>query len=358
MNNTKNSLKDTQEALETAKYSYEEKLRELQSIEKKAHAAQASGDEATAKQLMMHTIQIEEHLSVVEADIKYLESLLNEKPNQKNLNIILLLSIPLGLILMFGGGYWYFIQSQAPLTTTSCLPSGTKLRINGSTSMVGINKMLKELIASKCPSSVIETVSNGSDVGIQEVTAGKVDIAAVSRPLTAKEQAQGLVANFVKSDAIAVVVGKNNPFQQGLTTAQVAHIFKGNITNWSAVGGKSGDIRVINRPSVSGTHHAFRELVLNNAVFGTTPNISTYPTDETTPILKKLQTDGISYGSYAQVNQQIVRVVSINELMPDSTQYPLRRQLFYIYKEPMSPAVKSFINFLKSAEVQKIIEQN
>jgi phosphate transport system substrate-binding protein len=356
MNKAKTSLKDTQEALETAKYSYEENLRELQSIEQQAHAAQTSGDEATAKKLMMQAIQVEEHLSVLDADIKYLESLLNEKPKPKNFNIILLSLIPLALILFAGYSYWHFTQ-KAP-TTTSCLPSGTKLRVNGSTSMVRINKMLKQLIESKCPGSVVETASNGSDVGIQQVTAGQVDIAAVSRPLNAQEQANGLIANFVKRDAIAIVVGKQNPFQQGLTTAQVADIFKGNITNWSAVGGNNGAIQVINRPSVSGTRHAFGELVLNNAEFGTTPNITTYPTDETTPILKKLQTDGISYGSYAQVNQQSVRVVPINGLMPDSQQYPLRRQLFYIYKDPMSPTVKTFMDFLKSAEAQKIIEQN
>lgn len=39
MNKIKTSLIDTQEALETAKYSYEQKLRELQSIEQKAHVA-------------------------------------------------------------------------------------------------------------------------------------------------------------------------------------------------------------------------------------------------------------------------------------------------------------------------------
>ncbi|RUT06211.1 hypothetical protein DSM106972_034170 [Dulcicalothrix desertica PCC 7102] len=357
MNKAKTSLKDTQEALETAKYSYEENLRKLQSIEQQAHAAQASGDDASAKKLMMQAIEVEEHLSVLDADIKYLESLLNEKPKPKNFNIILLSLIPLALILFAGYSYWHFTQ-KAPTTNITCLPSGTKVRINGSTSMVRINKMLKQLIESKCPGSVIETASNGSDVGIQQVTAGQVDIAAVSRPLNAQEQANGLVPNFVKRDAIAVVVGKQNPFQQGLTTAQVADIFKGNITNWSAVGGNNSTIQVINRPSVSGTHHAFGELVLNNAEFGTTPNITTYPTDETTRILRKLQTDGISYGSYSQVNQQSVRVVPINGLMPDSEKYPLRRQLFYIYKDPMSPTVKTFMDFLNSPEVKKIIDEN
>jgi phosphate transport system substrate-binding protein len=356
MKKTKTSLKDTQNALETAKYSYEDNLRTLNQIEQKAQLAQASGDEATAKQLMMQAIEVEEQLSVLDADIKYLEGLLSEKPKRKNLNIPLIL-LGLFAFMLAGLGVWYITQKQE-FQSVSCLPSGTKLKINGSTSMVRINRAVKEFIESKCHGSVIETASNGSNIGIEQVTAGQIDIAAVSRPLTAQEQAKGLVANFVKRDAIAVVVGKENPFKQGLTTAQVADIFKGNITNWSVVGSTNTTIQVINRPLASGTRQAFEELALNNAQFGATPNITTYPTDETTPILKKLKTDGISYGSYAQVNQHSVRVVPIDGLMPDSQQYPIRRQLFYIYKEPMSPVVKTFMDFLKSSEAQKIIEQN
>jgi phosphate transport system substrate-binding protein len=354
MKKTKTSLKDTEEALETAKFAYEDKLRTLNQLEQQADAAQASGDAAKAKQLMTQAIAVEEELSVLDADIKYLEGILNTQPKQKNLNILML--IPIALILLgLGGLGLYLAQPNAP--TVACLPSGTKIRINGSTSMVQINKKLKEHIEAKCLGSSIKTLANGSDVGIQQVTAGQVDIAAVSRPLTAQEQAQGLVGNYVKRDAIAIVVGKDNPFQQGLTTTQLADIFKGNITDWSAVGG-NGTIQVINRAPVSGTHHAFQELVLKNAEFGKTPNITTSKTDETTPILKKLQKDGISYGSYAQVNQTKVRIVSINGLMPNSEQYPLRRQLSYIYREPMSPAVKTFIDLLESKEIKKIIQEN
>ena len=144
-----------------------------------------------------------------------------------------------------------------------------------------------------------------------------------------------------------MVVGKNNQFKQGLTLNQVADIFKGNITDWSEVGSSRGTIRVISRSPVSGTHHAFQKLVLKNANFGTTPNIATYPTDETTPILRQLKTDGISYGSYVQVNQTLVRIVPIDGSTPDSPEYPLKRQLFYIYKKPMSSNVKTFLEYLK-----------
>ena len=140
--------------------------------------------------------------------------------------------------------------------------SGTTVKIDGSTSMVTINQNLKRAFEKQFPGTSVEATANGTDKGIADLIAGKVDIAAVSRPLTAQEQSQGLKAVTVTTDAIAIVVGKANPFNQGLTSAQVADIFQGKINNWSAVGGNNGTIRVINRPAVSGTHQTFKEFVL------------------------------------------------------------------------------------------------
>jgi phosphate transport system substrate-binding protein len=134
---------------------------------------------------------------------------------------------------------------------------------------------------------------------------------------------------------------------------------KANITNGSALGAKPATMRVINRPESSGTHDSFLELVLNPATFGTTPNITTHPTDETTGIIRLLNADGISYASNAQVkDQKSVRVVDIDGFTPNSPNYPFKRQLFYVYKEPMSPAVKFFLDYLNSNDAKRAIKEN
>ncbi|NJL61261.1 MAG: phosphate ABC transporter substrate-binding protein [Methylacidiphilales bacterium] len=303
---------------------------------------------------MKKAIEVEQQLSQLDAEIKDLVKIITAKP-EKNSSPILFL-IPLALILA-GGIYLAFFQPKTQTSfQTNCLPSGTKLRINGATSMAQINAKFKDLIGAKCAGTSLEITANGTDVGIEQLIAGKVDIAAVSRPLTAAEQAQGLVGTFVKADAIAIMVSKENPFQLGLTTSQLADIFKGNISNWSAVGGQPGTIRVINRSPLSGTHDAFQELILKNAQFGTNSNIKTYPTDETTPIIQKLKADGISYASYAQAKEQkSINIVPIDGLKPDSPQYPHKRQLFYVYKQPITPMVKSFLDFLNSSDGQEAI---
>lgn len=285
---------------------------------------------------------------------------------------------PIVFILLFllisGAGYWWFFmrkpttvspgveETTTPLTTTTPFPlpttvaSGTTVKIDGSTSMVTINENLKNGFEKQFPGTKVETNGNGTDKGIEDILAGKVDIAAASRPLTAPEQSQGLKSVTISQDAIALMVGKANPFNQGLTSSQVADIFQGKINNWSAVGGPSVTIRVINRPVISGTHQIFKELVLKGANFGTTPNITTLSRDATTPLIQALGIDGIGYATWSQAaNQKTARVLSIDGLAPNAGSYPYQRSLYYIYKDPANVGVKAFLGYATSPQGQQIL---
>jgi len=234
------------------------------------------------------------------------------------------------------------------------VPAGTAVRIDGSTSMVTINQNLKNGFQGKFSGTTVDTKANGSEKGIQDLAAGTADIAAISRPLTAQEQGQGLAAVPVALDTIALVVGINNPFKGGLTSAQVQDIFKGNAQDWSNVGGPAGPIKVINRPEISGTHQTFKEQVLSGANFGTGPNITKLDRDATTPLLQALGNNGIGYATFAQVvNQKTVRVVPVNGATPDAGNYPYQRPLYYAYKNPPSQTVKDFLGYATSPEGQK-----
>ncbi len=295
--------------------------------------------------------------------------------------------ILLFLILAGGGVYWFLFRQQpaggpvvpngSPAATfpnatsppppngegglpnsnfppPATVPAGTIVRIDGSTSMVMINQHLKQGFQRQFPGTTVATNAIGTDQGLQALAAGQIDLAAASRPLTPQEQSQGLVAVPITVDAIAVVIGVNNPFTRSLTPEQVEGIFTGKIINWSQVGGPNAIIRVINRPAVSGTHQAFQEMVLRGQPFGTTPNIATLPRDATTPMLQALGVDGIGYATYDQVaTQRTVRSVPINGVTPDSPSYLYQRTLYYVYKNPASPAVQAFLGYTLSPQGQQ-----
>lgn len=284
------------------------------------------------------------------------------------------LFIGLFLILGAGGGYWFFLRqppsptrenqqtqgqlnaeqpapnSQTPeFTEPSSVAGGTVVRIDGSTSMVTLNQILKQGFEGQFPNTTVATQANGSEKGIQGVLMGQLDIAAVSRPLSSPEMQEGLMAFPVATDQIAIAVSNSNPLSGGLTMQQVKDIFQGKITNWSEVGGSNREIRVINRPVVSGTRQAFQELVLQGENFGTSANITTLDRDATTPMLRALGEDGIGYATANQiVNQQTVRAVAIDGRLPGFSGYPYTRNLYYVYKSPPNEAVTAFLGYVES----------
>lgn len=240
------------------------------------------------------------------------------------------------------------------------IPMGMTIRIDGSTSMVTVNKNLEKGFKNKFPKTNILLSANGSNIGIKKVLDGSADVVGLSRPLTVAEQNQGLNAIPIALDSIALVVGINNPFQGSLTSTDVEGIFQGSITNWSSLGGEDRPIRVINRPVFSGTHQAFKELILKGTNFGNTPNITTWPKDETTTLFRELKTDGITYATYPQVlgNKGTVRAISIDNMTPDMPNYPYQRKLLYVYKNPPNLAVRSFLGYAISPQGKKAMLGN
>jgi phosphate transport system substrate-binding protein len=276
--------------------------------------------------------------------------------------------------LLTGGAFWFFGRNPAkpnlaprspvmasraptaPFAPPTNVPATTQIRIDGSTSMVSINQNLKTAFEQKFPGTQVVTQARGSGPGLSGLQTGQVDIAAVSRPLTPSETAQGLQVMAIATDPIALVVGVNNSFAGSLTPAQVVGIFSGKVTAWSQIGGTGGIIRVINRPAVSGTHQVFQDLVLKGAPFGSAPNFTTLTADATTPLLQALGTDGIGYATYSQVAaQKTVRVLAIAGISPQQPNYPYGRALLYVYKNPPSPAVKAFLGYGLSPEGQQAI---
>ena len=137
--------------------------------------------------------------------------------------------------------------------------SGT-VSMAGSTSMEKLANALAESFMAAYPGVTVTAEFAGSGAGIEAVTAGSVDIGNASRNLTDDEKAAGIAENIVAIDGIAVVVDTANEVA-GLTSDQLASIYKGEVTNWSEVGGADQPIVVVGREAGSGTRSAFEELL-------------------------------------------------------------------------------------------------
>ena len=149
-------------------------------------------------------------------------------------------------------------ETQALAEETADL-SGT-VSMAGSTSMEKLANAVAESFMAKYPGVTVTAEFTGSSAGIEAVTAGSVDIGNSSRALKDEEKEAGAVENIVAIDGIAVVTDPANTVS-GLTKDQLISVYKGEVKNWSELGGEDAPIVVIGREAGSGTRGAFEELL-------------------------------------------------------------------------------------------------
>ncbi len=236
--------------------------------------------------------------------------------------------------------------------------NGTLVKVDGSINSVILNQSLKENFEKQFSGTQVEIAVNGNEDAVKAVLDGKVDIASLGRKLTSEEKAKGLQQVLVRREKVAIVVGMNNPFSGNLTTEQFAKIFRGEITDWSQVGNAKGKIRFIDRPSISDTRAAFTEYsVFKSDQLLTGANAVQMVEDNTVNIIKELGNDGISYVLANQISKlPDVRVLKVQDYLPDNSKYPFSQSFVYVYKQNPSPKVRDFLGFILAKPGQESIE--
>ena len=134
------------------------------------------------------------------------------------------------------------------------------ITLAGSTSMEKLCEALSESFREKYPKITVTVEYTGSRAGLESPAGGSVDIGNSSRNLKDEEKESGAVENIVAIDGIAVITDKENTVTD-ISSEDLAKIYKGEIKNWSELGGSDAAIVVIGREAGSGTRDAFEELL-------------------------------------------------------------------------------------------------
>src|SRR5919199_1899252 len=233
-------------------------------------------------------------------------------------------------------------QSNSPSPSfplSKSLPSGTTVKVDGSRSRSVINEALRKGFEEKFPGTKVELASGGTEGALAALLRGDINMAAVGRPLTDKEKAQGLVATPVSRE-------------------EIAKMFRGEIADWSQLGGAPGKIRFIDYPERGdtrrspGTYDIFKKAPFKNGA-----NTTRLSQDDTASIVQALGKDGISYAIADQVlNLPNVRVIPMHNTMPSNPRYPYSQPRGYVYrKETATPGMLAFVGFATSASGQEIL---
>ena len=193
--------------------------------------------------------------------------------------------------------------------------------------------------------------------GIKAVQEGRCDIGLSSRALTEAEMEQGLTGTVLAYDGIAVIVNPANTVED-LTVDQIAAIYRGEITNWSEVGGMDAEIVLVGREAGSGTRSGFEEIV-------GVEDLCQYRQELTSTgdvITAVSQNPGaIGYASLASVKDTVkaIKVGGVapsDETVKDET-YAIQRPFVLVTKEgtALTETAQAFFDFITSEDAREVI---
>ena len=279
--------------------------------------------------------------------------------NMKKMKSLSMLLVASFFIIACGGG-----KQDAGKTNNN------SITLKGSDTVLPVGQKTAESFMKTNPDLSIAVVGGGSGTGITALMDGNTDIAMSSRDLKSDEKLKlqeksiTIQTHTIAVDALAVVVNPQNQVTK-LTREQIEGIFTGAITNWKDVGGEDLPIVVYSRENSSGTYEFFKEHVMDKKNYAST--VLNMPA--TGAIVQSIsQTKGaIGYIGLAYLNTEIKALeVSYDngttfvgpsvEAAKNKT-YPISRPLYYIYDVKNSEKVKSYVDYVLSADGQKLIEE-
>lgn len=243
---------------------------------------------------------------------------------------------------------------------TSCSSGEAKtVSTDGSTSMEKVIGALGEAFEADNSGTTFTYNPTGSGSGITAVLEGRCDIGLSSRALKDDEKAQGLTETVLAYDGIAIIVNPSNTVED-LTVDQIASIYKGEVTNWSEVGGADGEIVLIGREAGSGTRDGFESITKTNDSCKYRQEL-TSTGDVITTVANN--PNAIGYASLASV-KDTVKALKVGGVTPtedtvkDGT-YLIQRPFVFVTKTDtkLSDTAQKFFDYAMSSVAASIISK-
>ena len=268
------------------------------------------------------------------------------------------------------------LAAATMLVTAATAVRAANITIKGSDTMIILAQRWAETYMKKHPEVTIQVTGGGSGTGIAALINKTTNLANSSRPIKADEIAKAGASGVdpgeykVAMDALAVVVHTDNPVKE-LSMGQLNGIYRGDINDWSEVGGKPGRIVRYCRESNSGTYVFIKEHVLQNGDYAA--DCQTMP--GTSAVAEAVSRDpaGIGYGGVAyfaaipalkvlpiKKTDATPAVAPLKNGKPDydvvwNGSYPIGRWLFMYTTGKSSAEEKAYLAWITGPEGQRVV---
>jgi len=246
------------------------------------------------------------------------------------------------------------------MVTASAASAKTTVSMSGSTSVAPLATQLAKAFV-KVPAYrgkvAFRILQGGSDVGITDVSRGRVSIGNSSRDPKPADPS-GIVFNKIAKDAVCVVTNRQNPLGN-LSQNQIQDIFSGRIRSWSKVpgAGVSGTIDLVVRTPASGTQDAFQNIFMGEDL-RVAGSATTKSSNGLQAQAIKSNPNAIGYASFNFTD-------GLHDVPYSGNQCSLRnakagtyggtRNFFMVTRGKASGATKAFIRYIRRSRTAKNI---
>lgn len=262
-----------------------------------------------------------------------------------------------------------FVVGATALFVSGCGGEKTdetkSLIITGSSTVAPLVADAAKRFEESHPDYRIDVQTGGSSRGIADAGSGLAAMGIASRALKPEEIESGLTQHRIAMDGVCVIVHKDNPVS-GFDKQQLIDIYTGKVSDWKDVGGTPGEIVVANKAEGRATLEVFLEYTgLDSADIHADVVVG-----ENQQAIKTVagNPNAIGYVSVGHAASEAAAGTPIKPVscdgVPATTEavargdFPITRPLQIITKGELSPAAKAFLDYLKSAEINDLIESH
>ncbi len=255
------------------------------------------------------------------------------------------------------------VYSCCWLSCPAILAAETIVRVGGSGTGSGMVRVLATQFEKEHPDIKVQVMSSlGSSGGLKALNSGALDIALSARPLKEEEKKEGAKVVFSSRTPFVFMVNKNVALAN-ITGKELVALYNGTQLKWP----NGSQVRLVLRPAGDINTKLLQAISpeLNGAVQMALqrPDMLNALTDQESDELVVRTSGAIGATTLAQYQYDRLagKLLSFNGVKPTlenlrSNRYPLAKQLLIVViPGKTTPAMRQFVDFLKSARAKKIL---
>jgi phosphate transport system substrate-binding protein len=245
-------------------------------------------------------------------------------------------------------------------------PPPAPIRIDGSAGVAPIVTALVDGYRANHVSSQVELKSGlGSSARLKAVEDGQLEIAMASHGVDSADVARrGMEMRVIARTAVVFAVNGSVPVAS-LTSAQVCDVYRGAIRNWRKLGGPDAQIKALFRPAgeVDADVAIAGVACMRDLKPAADVQLLARPDEMASALASTDGAFGVTSGPMVEQSAGRIRAATLDGIVPSADnvangRYPLSRDAILVYKAPVSPSVKQFLDFIASADGDRIIRAN